>query len=245
MSLVYIFAASGMEGQPVRRMAAPSDSDSTLHCGPNNLVLVISGMGAGNARSKAEAMLRSPFGTPAGNRPDAVMIIGLCGGLTESLPEKKIVLYAEYKSIEASKPPLRCSDAIANSFTKLLTGSGIPCDRVVGITSTRLATMPDQRLALANLGAAAVDMESYSILETAAAAGIPSIVLRVVSDAVKRKLPDFNLALNDDGSLDGRKALKIALASPLLTAQLLLANIRAMRHLGKALEIVLKAPCFA
>jgi hypothetical protein len=88
-------------------------------------------------------------------------------------------------------------------------------------------------------------MESYSILEMATAAGIPAAVLRVVSDAVDRDLPDFNPALNDDGSLDGRKALRIALASPLLTARMLLANMRAMRQLGKALEIILKAPCFA
>jgi hypothetical protein len=34
------------------------------------------------------------------------------------------------------------------------------------------------------------------------------------------------------------------LGSPVRTAKLLAANKRAMQHLTKALEIVLKAPCF-
>ena len=52
-------------------------------------------------------------------------------------------------------------------------------------------------------------------------------------------------ATADAGGLDGRKALRVALGSPVRTARLLAANKRAMQRLGKALEIVLKAPCFA
>ena len=88
-------------------------------------------------------------------------------------------------------------------------------------------------------------MESYSILEAAATAGVPAAVLRVVADSIDRVLPNLNRALNDDGALDGRKALRVAVGSPLRTAKLLAANKQAMQHLGKALEIVLKAQCFA
>jgi hypothetical protein len=88
-------------------------------------------------------------------------------------------------------------------------------------------------------------MESYSILETAATAGVPAAILRVVADSLDRVLPDLNRALDDTGGLDGRKALRIALGSPVRTAKLLVANKRAMQHLTKALEIVLKSPCFA
>ena len=245
MSLVYIFAASGMEGQPVRRIGVPSGSNSTLRCGPNDLVLITSGMGPGNARSKAEAALRSALGAPAGPKPDAVVIIGLCGGLTVSLPEGRIVVYTECRSTEATKPLLRCSQTIVNSVIELLKASSVFCDRVVGITAPYFATTPDQRLALAQQGAAVVDMESYSVLETAAAAGVSAAVLRVISDSFDRKLPDFNRALNADGGLDGRKALKVALSSPIQTAKLLAANKRAMQHLGKALDVILKAPFFA
>ena len=245
MSLIYIFAASGMEAQPVRRIAGATDSNSTLRCGPNDLVLITSGMGPGNARSKAEAALRTRAGAPAGVRPDAVVIVGLCGGLTASLPEGRIVAYTECRSTDATKPLLRCSATIIDSIVELLKSSSVVCDRVVGITSPRFATTPDQRGVLAQHGAAVVDMESYLVLETAAAAGVSTVVLRVISDSFYRRLPDFNRALNADGGLDGWKALKVALGSPIKTARLLAANKRAMQHLEKGLDVILKAPCFA
>jgi hypothetical protein len=120
----------------------------------------------------------------------------------------------------------------------------VVCDRVVGITSQRSATTPDERVVLAQHGAAVVDMESYLILESASAAGISTAVLRVISDSFYRKLPNFNRALNADGGLDGWKALNVPLGSPIQTAKLISANRRAMQHLGKALDVILKAPCF-
>jgi nucleoside phosphorylase len=245
MSLVYVFAASGMEAQPIRRIAVPSDSNSTLRCGSNELVLITSGMGPGKARRKADAALTPPFGAPAGPKPESVVIIGLCGGLSPSLPEGRIVAYKDCRFTGATKPLLRCSEAVVDSVIELLKSSGVVCDRVVGITSPRFATTPDERVVLAQQGATVVDMESYLILEKARAAGISSLVLRVISDSFYRKLPDFNRALKADGSLDGWKALRVALGSPLQTAKLIAANRRAMQHLGKALDVVLKAQCFA
>jgi len=240
MSLIYVFAASSMEGQPVRRIGVPSDSNSILRCGPNDVVLITGGMGPINARIKTDAALRS---APA--KPDAVLNIGLCGALTPSLPEGRIVSYTDCRSTQAAKPLLRCSEKIVNAMADLLKSSSVFRDPVVGITSQQIATTRAERSALANLGAAVVDMESYAILESAASAGTPAAVLRVVSDSVDRVLPDFNRALNENGALDGRKALKVALGSPLRTAKLLAANRRAMQQLAKALEIVLKSRCFA
>jgi nucleoside phosphorylase len=240
MSLVYVFAASSMEAQPVRRIGVSSDSNSMLHCGPNDLVLITGAMGPINARRKAETVLRSSDRVP----PDAVLSIGLCGGLTASLPEGRVVSYTECRSTQAAKPLLRCSEKIIDSMSALLKSSNVLCDPVAGITSPQIATTPARRMALANLGGAVVDMESYSIVETAAAVGIPAAVLRVVSDSVDRVLPDFNRALDENGALIGRKALRVALGSPIRTLKLLMANRRAMQQLAKALEIVLKSRCF-
>jgi len=245
MSLVYIFAASTMEGEPIRKMVVPSDSNSPSRCGTNDVVLVTGGMGPRAAKSKVEGALSVSSTGPVAGKPDAILVIGLCGGLTESLPEGRIVSYTECRSTEVAKPMLHCSQGITNSVVTLLASSGILCDRAVGITSPRIATTRDERLALARFGATVVDMESYSILESAATAGVPCAVLRVVADSIDRVLPNLNHALNDAGALDGRKALKVALGSPLRTAKLLAANRRAMQGLSKALEIVLKSPCFA
>jgi len=248
MSRVYVFAASPFEAKPVRKIAAsasgPGSDAAPLRCGPNEVFLIVGGMGPRNAQNKAEAALGLTSQAPTFPMPDAVLVIGLCGGLTESLPEGRIVAYTDCLSTDPSKPPLRCSQPLTNSLVSLLTSSGILCDRVVGVTSPRIATTREERLSLARSGAAVVDMESYSIVEAASVAHIPAAVLRVVADSLDRDLPDFNRALNDAGSLDGRKGLKIALGSPWQTAKLLAANRRAMKHLSKALDIAMTAECF-
>jgi nucleoside phosphorylase len=256
MSLVCVFAASKMEGQPIQQIAgADTENQPTSHVeplrfGPNEVILIIAGMGPKNARSKA----REAFGLgsaqtgsslPFGRRPNAVLVIGLCGGLTNSFTENKIVAYTDCLSTEPSKPPLQCSPTITKALVDLLLSRSIPCERAVGITSPLIAVTRDDKLTLAKAGANAVDMESYEILAVAAQAGVPAAVLRVVADTPDTKMPDFNRALNQDGGLDGRKALRIALTSPIKTASLLAANKRAMSHLTKALQIVLPADCFS
>jgi nucleoside phosphorylase len=244
MSLIHVFAASSMEAEPIRKIAVPSEPGSPAVCGSNEVILITSGMGPINAKTKAEAAL-TVRADSAARRPDAVLMIGLCGGLTEPLPEGTIVAYTECRSTNIDNLSLPCSDRITDSIVALLASSDIRCDRVVGITSSHFATTRPERLALANHGAAVVDMESYSIVNAATNAGVPAAVLRVVSDSIDRELPDLNRALNNVGALDGRKALKVALASPLSTARLLAANRRAMKRLTPALQLVLKAPCFA
>jgi len=202
-------------------------------------------MGPANARKNAEAALMSSLPTSNGPKPNAVLIIGLCGGLTPSLPERRIVAYTECRATDANKPLLRCSEPITNTVVQLMKRSSTLCDRVVGITSPNIATTPGERRALAEHGASVVDMESYVILQTAETAGIPAVIIRVVSDSFNRKLPDFNRALKDDGTLDGGKALRVALGSPLRTVKLLAANKRAMQDLAKALALVLRGSCFA
>ena len=58
-------------------------------------------------------------------------------------------------------------------------------------------------------------------------------------------MPDFNPALNVQGALDGRKALWIALGSPLETFRLLSANKRAMERLKPAVKLILESDCFS
>jgi len=224
MSRVFVFAAMDMEAQPVHDIS-----------GPNELVLTVVGMGPRNATAKAEAALRE------GTKPHAIVVIGLCGGLTESLAEGTIVTYKECLSTEAGSPPLQCCSTTSDAMLEMLAAAKIPCDHAIGITSGRIATTRDERLSLAKSGATVVDMESYCIARVAAQFGIPVVVLRVVSDSIHRKLPDLNRALDDGGALDNRKALKVALASPLRTARLLAANKRAMQRLKPALEVALKA----
>jgi hypothetical protein len=98
---------------------------------------------------------------------------------------------------------------------------------------------------LAKSGAAALDMASYPIVCAAARAGVPAVVLRVVSDSLDAEMPHFNRALNAQGALDGRRALWIALGSPIETLRLLASNKRAMERLKPAVNLILESDCFS
>lgn len=251
MSLIYVFAAMKTESQAVERLIGlKPDSPSRVavkagQCGSNEVVLFTTGMGPRRARACATAAFLSgvPQTQPVG-RPDAAIVIGLCGGLSRSLGEGTIVTYTKCLSTENSQVPLSCSPSLVDQQVALLTSKGVPCEPVVGITSPRVGTPVGEKLSLAKSGASVVDMESYEILAAAIQAGVPITVLRIVADAADQEMPDFNRALKSDGDFDGWKALEVALGSPLLTAKLIAANRRAIRKLTPALEVLLASDCF-
>ncbi len=63
MSLIYMFAASNMEGEPVEQIIAnrisdtPADTTKLVRSGVNEFVLITGGMGPKRARTKATAAL--------------------------------------------------------------------------------------------------------------------------------------------------------------------------------------------
>src|SRR5262245_49364304 len=169
MSLVFVFAASAMEAEPIRKVADSSGSIQTWRCGANEITLFEGAMGPRNARAKAESAL-------SGGKPDAILVIGLCGGLNASLDECTIVAYDACVSTVATNGKLFCSPQITDSMSRVLLSSTAP-RRVVGVTSSRIATNRAERAALAQHGADVVDMESHSIITVAEQAGVPAAVL--------------------------------------------------------------------
>src|SRR5258708_4317148 len=133
VSLLYVFVASSMEGQPVRKIGTPAGSD-VFHCGPNDVVLITGGIGPARARNTADIAFGNATNVSAAiGKADAALVIGLCGGLTESLREGSIVAYRECLSSEPMHAPIRCSETITDSLTSLLSSSDLHCERVVGI----------------------------------------------------------------------------------------------------------------
>ncbi len=217
--------------------------------GENCFAVVITGMGVGNARIKADAALGlarlgPPGGPPTAQKPEAILVIGFCGGLTETMPKYRIVAYSECLCTDKS-PSLQCSLALADAIFDKLERQHNRCDRVIGITSQQIAASKDEKLALVRLRPSVVDMESHQLLSAAARARVPAAVLRVVSDSLDADMPDFNPALEANGGLIGSKAIWIALGSPLETFRLLSANKRVMVRLALAIELILQSNCFA
>jgi hypothetical protein len=217
-----------------------------LDVGPNKITLFITGFGPKRAAESATKTLANdtrPESSDQSSRQktDAVLVIGFCGGLADSLPETTIVTYSGCLSAVNGGIPCPCAPELSAQITSLLIAQGVACKSVMGITSPRIAVTKDDKLRLAQGGAQVVDMESYEILSVARKAGIPATVVRVVSDSLDRELPDFNRALNPDGSVSIGQALLVALASPFRTASAFAANKQAVRQLGSALKIVLSS----
>jgi nucleoside phosphorylase len=253
MPLVYVFAALKMEAAPLRKMGRKGASGedargSFIEKGANRFVILVTGMGRKNARIKADAALGlAPPHAPrrsASQKPDAVLAIGLCGGLTKELKEGHVVAYTECLS-DDGLPPLECSPRLTNAITDELLRQGIPCDRVSGISSARIVSTRSRKIELARSGASAVDMESYEVVSAAAHAGVPAAVLRVVCDSLDAEIPDFNPALDNDGELARGKKVWIAVTSPCKTLHLLAATHRGMRQLTATTRILLHSDCFS
>jgi hypothetical protein len=254
MNGILVFAASKMEADPVARRLGVSRWNSGSHAGPivagpNQLTFFITGIGPKLAGKRASEILLSASrtaGDQQNEKPDAAIVIGVCGGLTELLPETTIVTYSSCLSAMNEGIVCPCAPQLSAQITALLNAQNVPCRSVIGITSPRVAVTKDDKLRLARSGAQVVDMESYDILLAAQECGVPAAVVRVVSDSLDRRLPDFNRALNPDGSVNNGKVLRVMLGSPLLTARAFTANKRAARHLANALSVVLSAdfPCF-
>ena len=254
MNGILVFAASKMEADPLARRLGVSRWNSGSHAGPivagpNQIRFFITGIGPKRAGKRASEILLSasrPARDQQNEKPDAAIVIGVCGGLTELLPETTIVTYSSCLSAMNEGIGCSCSPQFSAQITALLNAQNVSCRSVIGITSPRVAITKDDKLRLARSGAQVVDMESYDILMAAQECGVPAAVVRVVSDSLDRRLPDFNRALNPDGSVNNCKALRVMLGSPLLTARAFTANKRAARHLANALSVVLSAdfPCF-
>jgi len=236
VSLLYVYAATKGEADAVLRAADENTNhsrpaESRFQIGPNEVVAVTTGMGPLQARARAAESLSR-------EAPVAVIITGSCGSLTHSLKEGSVVIYTDCLSAD-DQLPTPCSAPAVDSVTDRLRREGMECIRIVGITTPRIATTTKEKLDLARSGAGAVDMESYEVVAAATARGIPAVVIRVVSDSVERDLPDFNRALNPDGTVNPWGMLRVALGSPLRTAKVVSLNRKAMAILTPALRAVL------
>jgi hypothetical protein len=251
MSRIFVFAASKSEADPLARLLGVSRWDTPNHAGPitagpNQLEFFVTGMGPKLATERADQILsrgREPHagGEQPGDAADIAIVIGLCGSLTDSLAESAIVMYSSCLSAMNGGTSCSCTPELSERVTALLNARTVVCRSVLGITSPRVAINKDDKLRLAGTGAQVVDMESYGILSAAHKLGVPAIVVRVVLDSLDRKQPDFNRALNPDGSINNGMGFRVLLGSPLLTVRAYLASIRASRHLATALRPVLSA----
>ncbi len=128
-------------------------------------------------------------------------------------------------------------------------GDVIPCDveltallaEIAGVRRTRRVVSWTKIVTRANdkreLGAlyfaTAVDLESHPMLAVLRDAGISSAVIRVGSDDALADIPNLNLAVRADGSLDGLRLALAMAVSPFDAVRFVRGSMRALKRLEK------------
>jgi nucleoside phosphorylase len=229
---------------------AGSPAGVTGRIGVNEIGLFITGIGPKKAEASARNVLLSGRSIKLGpstrsRRPDAILVIGLCGSLTSSIDEGEVVLYTDCLSVGTEQARESCTTPLIDRINDLFDSRGLSCRKVVGITSPRVATSKAEKLALATSGAEVVDMESHPIIVAAIQAQIPVAVIRVVSDSLDREMPDFNQVLKPDGEVDNLAMAKVLICSPEASLRLFSISRKSTQKLRDLLEVLLSSSIFS
>lgn len=192
-------------------------------------------VGAGGAAAPAlAAMLRE-------ERPDAVLVAGLCGGLDPSLRAGTLILARE--AIDEDGDGLRPHAATLAGARRALRNAGprFVCSRLVTVRAP-VATRAARRDLWNAHGAAGADMETAALARVAAEHGVGWMALRAVIDPADMALPRALRGWRDPA--DERALLRELALRPRdwpACARLALALRPALRALRTGARIVARA----
>lgn len=180
------------------------------------------------------------------NAYDALIVVGLAGGLDLKLKAGDAVVYdlcrdeRDHSELPNSQTA-HCNKHLTESLFQSLQAADVRSFRGAGITTSRIITDSNEKLSLgASRKALAVDMESFDVLSVCAETSLPTAVLRVISDEAGSDLPDFNSAADPGGKLNpGRLAMAFA-RRPTASLCFLRSLKPVIAALGKALEVVVR-----
>ena len=169
------------------------------------------------------------FGAPL------IVSAGVCGALDPRLapadlviPERVIDARGASYSISASHH----HEVLSRLTTPACTDPLITANRVVATTEAKAALF-------ASSGAAAVDMESATIVARAARSGYPALVVRAISDDSRQSLPPELVGLVDsEGRLRVARALALTVTRPMTLPSVLELGRRTRRALRAVARVL-------
>jgi len=191
----------------------------------------------------------------AATRYDALLVIGLAGGLDPLLKTGDAVVYdlclraraaagrrdsREKRDAREENVSLACDPTLSKLLVEALRAAGRSCAHGVGLTIGRVVAEAEGKLTLGKqYGAAAVDMETYEVLAVCARLGLPASAMRVVLDEASCEIPDFSRALGADGSLKVWPLMQVLVARPVVSVHFCYRLRQAMRALRQAAGVSL------
>ncbi len=200
--------------------------------GNRNVTVLQCGMGA---RGFAE-WLKDHLKT---NDYEALIIVGLAGGLDPKLKAGDVVIYDLCRDGQTQQR-ISCDSYLGESLHEALQPSSLRAFRGTGITVSRIITDATDKLRLGkSQQAMAVDMESFGILRVSAELGFPAAAVRVISDEAEHALPDFNEAAEASGKMNPWRLAAAMLRRPVASVRFL-ANIKpVINALRESLQVIL------
>ncbi|MEH2308636.1 5'-methylthioadenosine/S-adenosylhomocysteine nucleosidase family protein [Nostoc sp.] len=162
-----------------------------------------------------------------------VLIMGICGSLSDRYRVGDIVLYQD--CIYQGKL-LECD----RTFTaQLHSRTSQKVSLVKSLTSDRMIWSAAEKLRLGEtLAADVVDMEGFTALEFFKVGGVAVAMLRVVSDDCQHDIPDLTSAINSDGSLNPFPLAMAMLRQPLAATRLIRGSLIALKVLEQVTNML-------
>lgn len=154
---------------------------------PDGTLVAVTGMGNAAALKGAEALVAAGAG--------ALASFGLAGGLDPRLSAGAILLPSEVLGQDGSHVP---TDPDWRQRLGLAIGAHIPVHEGTLLTMpAAVASIADKAQLFHTTGAAAVDMESVAVGQTALRHNLPFIAVRVIVDSAEDALPSAVMAAAD------------------------------------------------
>ncbi|MCL6754716.1 phosphorylase [Nostoc sp. CCCryo 231-06] len=168
--------------------------------------------------------------------PSRVLIMGICGSLSDRYTVGDIVLYQDCvyqgKRQECDRTFTAQLHSALNTNAINRVSPDSPPNLVKSLTSDRVIWSAAEKRHLGEtLRADVVDMEGFTALEFFNAAGVAVAMLRVVSDDCQHDIPDLTPAINSDGSLNPFPLAMGMLRQPLAATRLIRGSLTALKVL--------------
>lgn len=167
-----------------------------------------------------------------------VILMGLCGSLTQELNVNDVVIYqrclngvagSEFGPVNHSFDLSLPSDKFSLQAVTIVTG--VMCDRVISEAAAKVQLAQ-------KFSAQVVDMEGIAALQELQHYGIDFSMIRVVSDDVHHDLPDLNDAFDIDGNIRPWVMTRQFLLNPSGALRLIRGSLSALKTLENVARIV-------
>ncbi|MCI0657983.1 MAG: hypothetical protein L0170_13095 [Acidobacteria bacterium] len=201
------------------------------------VIVACTGDGRENAARGVQALLKR-------YQVGGLMVIGIAGGLSPSLPVGTLLVAREVMEDGRSVPAPDAAWLRRARHNAGATPATFVSTRDMLCTPQAKA---DAYSSLTGGGVAAVDLETATFARAASKRGLPYLALRAISDAAEESLPmDFNTLRDRTGAVDSRLVALRALAHPRLLPSLLDWRRRVSccsENLARAVQTLLAGGC--